>query len=92
MVLSVSSNGSMGDSNVELTLRYGDPTHVNNTEVYFDDKLDYKYYAERLASTLARVTDSFGYDEKNLLSGSLQKSIFSDAFVGEDEPKSGAPA
>jgi len=38
-------------------------------------KPDYKYYATRLAATIARVTDSFGWDEKALVSGVLQSSL-----------------
>ncbi len=38
-------------------------------------KPDYKYYATRLAATVARVTDSFGWDEKALVSGVLQSSL-----------------
>jgi len=39
---------------------------------------DYRYYAGRLANTIARVTDVFGWDEKSLLSGAQQKDLFSD--------------
>lgn len=43
----------------------------------FTAKPDYKYYATRLAGTIARVTDSFGWDEKTLLSG-VQQATFKD--------------
>lgn len=43
-------------------------------------RADYKYYAERLALSISRVTDVFGYDEKRLITGSVQHSLFSDAF------------
>ena len=39
-------------------------------------KPDYRYYATRLAATIARVTDSFGWDEKSLVSGVQQSSLF----------------
>ncbi len=41
---------------------------------------DYKYYATRLAATIARVTDSFGWDEKSLVSGVQQSSLFDKDF------------
>jgi DNA polymerase I len=41
---------------------------------------DYKYYAERLASTASRVTDVFGWDEKDLLMGSQQATLFDGGF------------
>ncbi|MDD4307342.1 MAG: DNA polymerase domain-containing protein [Thermoplasmata archaeon] len=43
----------------------------------FDKKPDYEYYARRVAMTLARVTDTFGWDVQELLTGSQQKSLFS---------------
>jgi DNA polymerase I len=41
---------------------------------------DYRYYATRLAATIARVTDSFGWDEKSLVSGVQQSSLFNNDF------------
>lgn len=41
---------------------------------------DYKYYAERLASTASRVTEVFGWDEKDLLMGSQQATLFDGGF------------
>ncbi|MBN1678066.1 MAG: DNA polymerase II [Candidatus Thermoplasmatota archaeon] len=41
---------------------------------------DCKYYATRLAATIARVTDSFGWDEKSLVSGVQQSSLFNRDF------------
>jgi DNA polymerase I len=38
---------------------------------------DYRYYATRLAATISRVTDSFGWDEKSLVSG-VQQATFKD--------------
>ena len=36
---------------------------------------DREYYAKRLAKSLGRVTDAFGWDEKNLLKGTRQDSL-----------------
>jgi len=36
---------------------------------------DREYYAGRLAKSLGRVTDAFGWDEKNLLKGTRQDSL-----------------
>lgn len=58
----------------------------------FDKPPDYEYYARRVAMTLARVTDTFGWDVQELLTGSQQQSLFS--FGGDaakpkkkEEPK-----
>ncbi len=48
----------------------------------FEHRPDWEYYAKRVAMTLARVTDVFGWDEKSLLVGAQQKSLFSDSFKG----------
>jgi DNA polymerase I len=40
-----------------------------------DRKPDYRYYAERLAQTLARVTEVFGCDETGLLGGKTQQRL-----------------
>ena len=37
---------------------------------------DRKYYAQRLAKSLGRVTEAFGWDEKNLLKGNRQSNLF----------------
>ncbi len=51
-------------------------------------KPDYDYYAQRVAKTLSRVTEVFGWDEKGLLMGNKQSSLFSSAFNnGDDEEK-----
>ncbi|MCD6461767.1 MAG: hypothetical protein J7L61_03395, partial [Thermoplasmata archaeon] len=42
----------------------------------FERTPDYQYYAERVASTLARVTEVFGVDEKDLLFGHSQRTLF----------------
>lgn len=43
----------------------------------FDKTPDYEYYARRVAMTLARITDVFGWDVQELLTGSQQVSLFS---------------
>ncbi len=51
----------------------------------FNRKPDYRYYARRVAETLARITDVFGVDEENLLTGSRQISL--GAFGKEKKKK-----
>ncbi|MCK4757662.1 MAG: DNA polymerase II [Thermoplasmata archaeon] len=46
----------------------------------FTHEPDYYYYARRMAMTLARITDVFGWDMNSLMSGSQQKTLFSDGF------------
>ncbi len=41
---------------------------------------DYEYYARRVALTLSRVTDYFGWDERALLAGRKQASLFDSSF------------
>ncbi|MFO7619281.1 MAG: DNA polymerase domain-containing protein [Thermoplasmata archaeon] len=43
----------------------------------FEKTPDYEYYARRVAMTLARVTDTFGWDVQELLTGTQQSSLFS---------------
>ena len=50
----------------------------------FNHAPDMGYYAERIALSVSRVTDVFGVDEKNLLTGTTQKTLF-----GAFEPKQG---
>jgi DNA polymerase, archaea type len=38
---------------------------------------DAQFYAERLATALGRVTEAFGWNAKELLSGNRQTSLFS---------------
>ncbi|HVO78356.1 MAG TPA: DNA polymerase domain-containing protein, partial [Methanomassiliicoccales archaeon] len=51
----------------------------------FEGTPDWKYYAERLAQSIARATENFGWAEKDLLTGSQQADLFSGAFGGGDE-------
>jgi len=59
----------------------------------FEYAPDYEYYARRVAMTLARITDVFGWDTQELLSGRQQTSLFSYDDVPaskkrkKDEPK-----
>jgi len=52
----------------------------------FEATPDYRYYAERLAQTVARVTEVFGWDEKSLIAGAQQQSLF-DEWGGHKEKK-----
>jgi len=47
----------------------------------FDARPDWNYYARRVASTLARVTEVFGWDEEALMRGIAQATLF-DSFGG----------
>ena len=47
--------------------------YIPGTE--FKRKPDYRYYARRVAETLARITEVFGVDEETLLTGSRQISL-----------------
>ena len=50
----------------------------------FEGTPDWRYYAERLAQTVARATENFGWTEKDLLMGSQQANLFSGTFSGEE--------
>lgn len=59
----------------------------------FTDTPDYKYYAERLSQTASRITEVFGWTEKDLMTGTQQSTLF-DGFSGdgdEEEPSLPAP-
>lgn len=49
----------------------------------FTARPDYRYYAERLAQTVARATEVFGWDERSLMLGSQQFTLFDGAFDGD---------
>ena len=51
----------------------------------FTGEPDYKYYAERLAQTASRITEVFGWGEKDLVMGSQQSTLF-DGFGSERAP------
>ncbi|HEQ79193.1 MAG TPA: DNA polymerase II, partial [Euryarchaeota archaeon] len=54
-------------------------------EESFKFKPDYEYYARRIALTLGRITEVFDWDEKALLTGSQQTSLFGFGQGGEDK-------
>ena len=56
----------------------------------FSGKPDHRYYATRLAATIARVTDSFGWDEKSLVSGVQQSSFLNNDYETKREAKTAA--
>ena len=51
----------------------------------FTAEPDYKYYAERLAHTASRITEVFGWNEKDLMMGSQQSTLF-DSFSSGNTP------
>jgi DNA polymerase I len=53
----------------------------------FESSPDYKYYAERLAQTVARATEVFGWDEKSLMMGSQQFTLFDQTFGNDRKHK-----
>lgn len=59
--------------------------------VEFTARPDYRYYAERLAMALARITEPFGCDERSLMQGNAQRSLESFA-AGKPAPRAEAPA
>ena len=48
--------------------------------VEFTAKPDYKYYAERISQTASRITEVFGWDEKDIMMGSQQATLFDGVF------------
>ena len=64
----------------------------------FTARPDYKYYAERIAQTASRITEVFGWTEKDLMMGTQQATLFDGAFgtaepsVKKDEPAEPKPA
>ena len=55
--------------------------------VEFTAKPDYKYYAERLSQTASRITEVFGWEEKDIMMGSQQATLFDNAFDRPSSPK-----
>ena len=53
----------------------------------FTAEPDYKYYAERLAQTASRITEVFGWNEKDLMLGSQQSTLFDSFGTGGSEKK-----
>jgi len=52
--------------------------YISGTE--FKERPDHRYYAERLANMASRVTEVFGWSEKDLMLGSQQATLFDDSF------------
>ena len=50
---------------------------------------DYRYYAERIAQTASRITDVFGWSEKDLMVGSQQATLFGGEFESRSSSGSG---
>lgn len=48
---------------------------------------DYRYYADRLAQSAARITEVFGWQEKDLLVGSQQATLFDSFGSQRQAPK-----
>ncbi len=59
--------------------------------VEFTEKPDYKYYAERLSQTASRITEVFGWEEKDLLMGNQQATLFSGKFADSKDPPKKKP-
>jgi DNA polymerase I len=53
----------------------------------FTARPDPKYYATRVAATISRVTDSFGWDQKSLLTGIQQATLSGTDFKAKREAK-----
>ena len=51
----------------------------------FTAKPDSNYYATRIAATISRVTDTFGWDSKSLLTGAQQQTLTSHSYGGQRE-------
>lgn len=54
----------------------------------FKHKPDYRYYAERLAHTVSRITEVFGWSERDLMMGSQQTTLFDMDFQLKSNEKS----
>jgi DNA polymerase I len=55
----------------------------------FTAKPDYRYYAERIAQTASRITEVFGWTEKDLVVGNQQSTLF--AFSPKEKSNRTAP-
>lgn len=53
----------------------------------FEGVPDYRYYAERIAQTASRITDVFGWSEKDLMVGSQQATLFGGEFESASASK-----
>jgi DNA polymerase I len=48
---------------------------------------DCRYYAERIAQSLGRATEVYGWDDKSLMSGNQQMNLLNSAFIDTEERK-----
>ncbi|HKM13463.1 MAG TPA: DNA polymerase domain-containing protein [Candidatus Methanomethylophilaceae archaeon] len=71
------TNGSITPQKVE--------PYISGKE--FKHKPDYRYYAERLAHTVSRITEVFGWSERDLMMGSQQKTLFDMDFQSKPSEK-----
>ena len=53
----------------------------------FEHQPDCRYYAERLAQTVARATEVFGWGERDLMTGTQQVTLFDSAFTSAKPAK-----
>ncbi len=53
----------------------------------FTAKPDCNYYATRIASTISRVTDAFGWDSRSLLTGAQQQTLTGGKVRSQREPR-----
>ena len=53
----------------------------------FESTPDRDYYARRIAHTLSYITDHFDWDEKSLLAGSQQATLFEGGFKKKEKKK-----
>ncbi|MEE9223396.1 MAG: DNA polymerase II, partial [Thermoplasmata archaeon] len=53
----------------------------------FESSPDRDYYARRIAHTLSYITDHFDWDEKSLLTGSQQATLFEGNFKKKEKKK-----
>lgn len=58
----------------------------------FTARPDYKYYAERLSQTASRITEVFGWTEKDLMSGMQQSTLFDGFGDAEGDAEDPMPA
>jgi DNA polymerase, archaea type len=53
----------------------------------FTGQPDCRYYAERIAQSLGRATEVFGWDDKSLMAGNQQMNLLNAAFCDTEERK-----
>lgn len=56
----------------------------------FEAVPDYRYYAERLSQTASRITEVFGWTERDLIAGTQQSTLFDGDYEEDDDPKTDA--